>query len=250
MCMALVLDNRTIVGVSTHNGPYHPGGSAWASMLWAWCKDHNHHRSATYEPVDILLLKFLSCLALWPWPLPWCERNMRALRERAETDPNSHLHYQHIVRNTIGPHLMTSFVVPLPCGRWDWNMTQSVQRPQQTVIESEAWKTATGCLIHPPFSDAFGELRLVKAHSSWPLFLVITLPEDCPPDWRGLFCSRLFPMLIPQLLCCGFHPRPLCVDRPSFVVAIWPNQSLTTSIAMETQTRFCLAVHHHRKAVR
>ena len=55
--------------------------------------------------------------------------------------------------------------------------------------------------------------------------------------WRGIFSSRLIhegqffrpsalPVLIPQLVLCGFHPRPFCVERPHFVIALWPEEAL------------------------
>ena len=33
-------------------------------------------------------------------------------------------------------------------------------------------------------------------------------------------------MLLPQLQSCGFFPRPLCVDNPSYILLLWPADSL------------------------
>lgn len=119
-------------------------------------------------------------------------------------------------------------VVPMPLKIDDaqnaWNMTQSVQQPQMLAIVREASQVkslpdASG-LVKQNFRD---ELRSRRTFlSRWPLFLRITLPEDAPPAWKGIFASRLMPTLIPQLEVCGFYPRPLCVDDPAFVILLWP----------------------------
>lgn len=112
-------------------------------------------------------------------------------------------------------------------------MTQSVQWPQRQSICHEAWQTARTC-EGPPFVDLRIELRSLRRFYAWPLFLTIELPFSSPPEWCGLIGSRLLTVMVPQLWAAGFFPRPLCVERPYFLIALWPKEALTHEVCQET----------------
>ena len=38
-------------------------------------------------------------------------------------------------------------------------------------------------------------------------------------------------VLVPQLQACGFFPRVLCVDSPSYLVVLWPGDSVWTNVS-------------------
>lgn len=120
-----------------------------------------------------------------------------------------------------------------------WNMTQSVQLVTQRTLLREAWSGAlhrnVGAWVN--FRD---ELRAqtcshhsIDGHlrARWPLYLSLTLPEWSPIEWRGIIGSRIMATLLPQLEACGFYPRPLCVDRPGYLVLLWPADATWTGNA-------------------
>ena len=76
--------------------------------------------------------------------------------------------------------------------------------------------------------DMMGEIV-----TRWPVYLSITFPADSPPPWKGIVGSRLMTVLLPQLQGCGFFPRPLCVDEPSYLLLLWPLESMWTHYAKE-----------------
>lgn len=67
--------------------------------------------------------------------------------------------------------------------------------------------------------------------SRWPVYLSVTLPSGAPPEWRGIVGSRLMSVLLPQLQACGFFPRPLCVDTPSYLLLLWPADSIWSNVS-------------------
>ena len=210
----------------------YPGGSAWCVMLWCFCMWLDHasqpHIESCPPTVDEVVWRFFTVLALWPWPLPWTLMNMVNIVERKHVDGTA-------LECSMGRHLSTSFVVPLPScdGCRVWNMTQCVQQATQQTLLIEAWRAATVRMW--PYEPYRHEMREMLCHRQssngdvlirWPVYLSVTLPEASPAEWRGIFGSRLMSMLLPQLQACGFFPRPLCVDNPSYVLLLWPIESM------------------------
>lgn len=123
-------------------------------------------------------------------------------------------------------------------------MTQCVQAPNQRIILREAWAAA---MSRSPLTVPLGpapplnyrdEVRDLSCRRltldggmrcKWPLYLSVTLPAGTPPEWRGIVGSRIMATLLPQLEVCGFFPRPLCADRPAFLVLLWPREALRLS---------------------
>ena len=157
----------------------YPGGSAWCTMLWCFCiwldtaMVHSPESDMVRPPVDEVVWRFLTVLALWPWPLPWTTQNMSCIVDRKQVDGSA-------LSVSIGRHLTTSFVVPLPTvsGNRVWNMTQCVQAANQQVILREAWQAAT--VRTASFSDVRHELRETCCHRHnaqggvllrWPVYL-------------------------------------------------------------------------------
>ena len=218
-----------------------PGGSAWCAMLWSFCT----WLETTPLPKDVpahsagdVVARFFTTLTLWPWPLQWTVDNMAAIVDRKQMDGSA-------LEVSVGRHLSTSFVVPLPVGADSysirvWNMTQCVQQANQHTLLREAW-LATSC--HSlPYKNFRNEKREMLCHRHndigkvvmrWPVYLSIKLPERSPPEWRGIVASRLMSTLLPQLQACGFYPRPLCVDNPAYLVLLWPVQCLWADRAKE-----------------
>lgn len=116
-------------------------------------------------------------------------------------------------------------------------MTQCVQMVTQQTLLREAWRVATLKTMH--FVDFRQELRDIMCRQQpelpqlcvprWPVYLTVQLPETSPVEWRGIVGSRLMAVLLPQLQACGFFPRPLCVDKPSYMVLLWPLDSVWTT---------------------
>ena len=119
-------------------------------------------------------------------------------------------------------------------------MTQAVHPITQRTLLREAW-LASGCRVHQMF-DYRHEMRMHLCHRHsqngnlvvrWPVYLSVTLPEESPPEWRGVIGSRLMAVLLPQLLQSGLFPRPLCVEEPSYLLLLWPLDSVCYSHAQQ-----------------
>ena len=152
-----------------------------------------------------------------------------------------------------------------------WNMTQSVQLTTQRTLLREAWIGAlhrTGPWLN--YRDElrsqtcgrntlYGHVRARWPHPvgrrprdgvrRWPLYLSITLPKRSPMEWRGIIGSRprggphparaavracLMTTMLPQLEACGFFPRPLCTDFPSFLILVWPADATWSTYSQAT----------------
>ena len=217
-----------------------PGGSAWCTMLWSFCqwldeglRQHCGVNDDEKPSPEDVLGRFLTVLALWPWPLPWTVENMTCIVDRKQVDGSA-------VEVSMGRHLSTAFVVPLPSssGYRVWNMTQCVHHTNQQVILREAWTAATS--RNTEFVNFRNEMREMcylrhTVHGMvlmrWPVYLSVRLPDCSPPEWLGIVGSRLMSVLLPQLQACGFFPRPLCVDNPSYLVLLWPMDSVRTNVS-------------------
>ena len=128
-------------------------------MLLYWCQHRDTEEvGRTVPPVAICLLRFLTTVALWPWPVPYTTENMTTLCMQG-----GRLQHLRALANSVGQHLMTSFIVPLVCGRREWNMTQSVQHFQHDAICAEAWRMVCGCEV-APYIDLRLELRSEPRH--------------------------------------------------------------------------------------
>jgi hypothetical protein len=143
---------------------------------------------------------------------------------------------------TFGRNLQSSFVVPLPTtdGLRFWNMTQAVQESTQVFITREAWIASMQQRYPhrnvPNFREEMRRSSLqrhggmdpmaVAAPVRWPLYYSVTFPVDAPSDWQGIATSRLMPTLLRQLFACGLIARPLCCDRPHFLLLIWSNNAV------------------------
>lgn len=183
------------------------------------------------DPTDVLW-RFFMVLALWPWPLPFNTYNMDAIVDRCPDRVNTAA-----VEGSMGWYLHTNVVVPLPAagnGRF-WNMTQAVTPANQRFITREAWIATMHRVIPESVRDFRQEMRTfsLTRHASsgrllirWPLYLSVTFPSDAPLDWHGIAASRLMPNILPHLDRCGFIPRPLCCDHPSYMILIWPHDAV------------------------
>lgn len=247
----------------------YPGGSAWTTMLWVFCTHLDRHGGAAHADVpseDAVLLRFFTVVALWRYPLPWTLSNFDAILERAATaavdtsstntipprplDPTG-------LEASVGRHLITSFVVPMPYDTDNrsamvWNMTQCVQAPNHRAILREAWAASAG--LRAPVLDYRNEVRDLAfrrmtidgaMRCRWPMYLSVALPAAAPPEWCGIVASRLMATLLPQLEMCGFVPRPLCVDRPAYLILLWPRDaSTTTSLLLPLEDRILPCIYH------
>jgi hypothetical protein len=131
----------------------YPGGCAWATMLWAYTQwldfksdeDEENNNQSTMTVAEIMRCFFV-VISLWPWPLPFSYTNMAAVVRGTNLRGSA-------LQGSVGRYLTTAFVVMQPCGRDGWNMTQSVQWPQQRTIAREAWAAATALSAIPSTMD-------------------------------------------------------------------------------------------------
>lgn len=233
-------------------------------MLWVYCvylDVVNASSSAAAAAADApppppgaldacdVLWRFFTVLALWPWPLPFNTQNMDAIVDRHPDRFNAaaidgsigppRLFSAAALNGSMGRFLFTNVVVPLPCtegtGRF-WNMTQAVTPANQRFITREAWIATRHRIVPGSVAEYRDEMRrfslacLVDPAGHrvvrWPLYLSIAFPADAPRDWQGIVASRLIPTIVPQLERSGFVPRPLCCDRPAYVVLLWPRDAV------------------------
>lgn len=201
----------------------YPGGSAWCTLLWAFCQWLDQQPLASSLGEAAVLHRFFTVLAVWPWPLPWTTENMSRIVAGHPVDGSA-------LEVSLGRHQATSFVVPLPTTLAPrvWNMTQSVQVSTQRSLLREAWAAALSASPPNELPEFRHEMReyTCQRHgpqgTRWPVYLCVELPLSAPPEWRGIVGARLMSTLLPQLEACGFFPRPLCVDEPSYLVLLWP----------------------------
>jgi hypothetical protein len=174
------------------------------------------------------------------------------------TDPVDVVHGRYngqTLLGTFGRNLHSSFVVPLPTtdGLRFWNMTQAVQECNQVFITREAWiASMQRCPVtidnFPNFREEMrcatlkrhGRMDSTTAASPiirWPLYYSVAFPVDAPSDWQGIATSRLMPTLLRQLFVSGFSPRPLCCDRPHFLILIWSNDALWSNKSLQDIAR-------------
>jgi hypothetical protein len=237
-------------------------------MLWAFCMYLDGNEAAsdgmTAAPpraicqgaraVGVIMRRFLTTLAAWPWPLPWTSANMHALVSDG-TLPLDGAGGRHLsiwlpppattLEVCIGRHLATAFVVPLPvaCTTRVWNMTQCVHGATQRAVLREAWCAAVAIATAGPtgdmqFVDFADELRALRCGpqaanglARWPVYLTVALPFGAAHEWRGIVASRLMATLLPQLDACGFFCRPLCTDEPTYKILLWPMDAVWTTHA-------------------
>jgi hypothetical protein len=99
----------------------YPGGSAWATMLWAYTQwlDYASLVDETMSVTEVLRCFFV-IVSIWPWPLPFSYNNMGAVVAGTKVDGTA-------LQGSVGRYQTTAFVVPQPCGRKGWNMTPLVE---------------------------------------------------------------------------------------------------------------------------
>lgn len=175
-----------------------------------------------------MLWHLLLTVALWPWPLPFTAENLGTMSQWTATwDGAPGLQAGRVLEGSVGRRLVTSFVVPLPCGSI-WNTCQAVQWPQHASLLHEAWQAGMRRLrveqcIHEP--NLLLEIQRHAQVAEWPLFLLVRMPRGAPLAWDVLVSNRLTCTLGPQLDASGFFVRPLCLDRP-FVFLLWPQECI------------------------
>ena len=79
-----------------------------------------------------------------------------------------------------------------------------------------------------------------SASLRWPIYLTIKLPDCSPEEWRGIIGSRLMSVLLPQLQACGFFPRPLCVDRPAYMLLLWVGCHICCDVTFHSRPVDCV----------
>lgn len=228
---ALLVLRRWAKARHIYGGRYgFPGGSAWMVLLMVYCEWYDtavlpwSGRRDGCEAADVLWHLLLT-LALWPWPLPFTVANVRILCQGHGAPWAG----ARALEGSVGRRLVTSFVVPLPCGSTEWNMTQCVAWPQHACLLREAWDAGLRRLrvgLDPVVvcgPSPAGKRDGGGGGSRWPLVLAVRLARPAPPQWDALVSSRLVATLGPQLDACGFFARPLCLDDP-FVILLWPQE--------------------------
>ena len=118
--------------------------------------------------------RLLLTVASWPWPLPFTTENLRLLAgpEGVQALPqHEELAGGRVLEGSAGRRMMTSFVLPLPCGSV-WNMTHS--RGEVFFFAAPVCTCGRGC--HSPLSAGSAVVPLPR-HVHRACVCVCT----CPP---------------------------------------------------------------------